>query len=239
MGVNLLGYKIDTYGFEEALDLAVARLNTSPLSQVITINPEMFEAADKDKVFSEIIKNSEFVIPDGVGVKIALKINGYNIERIPGIDFAMALLKKTEGVPVAIIGAKEEILEQAIKNLKVELKQLNIVYCHNGYFSDDEVIYNELKGVKPQLILVAMGSPRQEKFIYGLKSVLDKGLAIGVGGSVDVWSGTVKRAPVIFQKTGTEWLYRTVTQPERFKRVFPTLPLFILKALKYKFSIQE
>lgn len=239
MGVNLLGYRVDTYSFEEAVDLAVAKLDVSPLSQVITINPEMFETAKSDKDFSEIIKTAEFVIPDGVGVKIALKINGYDVERIPGIDFAKALLTKTEGEPVAIIGAKQEVLEQAVKNLSEELKNLNIVYSHNGYFTDDESIYNELRAAKPKLILVAMGSPRQEKFIYGLKSVLERGLAIGIGGSVDVWAGTVKRAPEIFQKTGTEWLYRTVTQPERFKRIFPALPLFILKAIKYKFNKQE
>jgi superfamily II DNA/RNA helicase len=97
-------------------------------------------------------------------------------------------------------------------------------------------IYNELNSKSPKLILVAMGSPRQEKFIYNAKRYLKPALMIGIGGSLDVWSGAVKRAPMIFQKLGLEWLYRTVTQPERFKRIFPTLPLFLIKAFNYKFS---
>ena len=178
------------------------------------------------------------VIPDGIGVKIALKINGYNAERIPGVDFAKKLLKEAalNNIPVAIIGAKEDIITKAIENLQNEINGLNIVYYHNGYFDNDEEIYNELNFKSPRLILVAMGSPRQEKFIYNAKRYLKPALMIGIGGSLDVWSGAVKRAPMIFQKLGLEWLYRTVSQPERFKRIFPTLPLFLIKAFNYKFS---
>ena len=81
-----------------------------------------------------------------------------------------------------------------------------------------------------------MGSPRQEFFISNAKNVLDRGLMIGIGGSLDVWAGCVKRAPQFFRATGTEWLYRTLSQPERFRRIFPTLPLFLIKALKSKFK---
>ena len=81
-----------------------------------------------------------------------------------------------------------------------------------------------------------MGSPRQEKFIYSAKKVLNPALMIGIGGSLDVWSGALKRAPKIWQKLGLEWLYRTIKQPSRLKRIFPTLPLFLIKALNYKFS---
>ena len=114
---------------------------------------------------------------------------------------------------------------------------MNIVYYHNGYFSDDNEIYGELKKSSPKLILVALGSPKQEKFIYGAKKILNPALMVGIGGSLDVWSGTVKRAPKIFQKLGIEWLYRTVTQPSRFKRIFPALPLFLIKVLSYKDKI--
>ena len=81
-----------------------------------------------------------------------------------------------------------------------------------------------------------MGSPRQEEFIYNAKNVLNSGLMIGIGGSLDVWSNSIKRAPKIMQNLGLEWLYRTIIQPSRFKRIFPTLPMFIIKALNYKFS---
>jgi len=238
MVAELFSFNINTFSFEESIACAKDLINNQKVSQVITINPEMFETARKDSDFANIINQAEMVIPDGVGVKIALKINGVNVERIPGIDFAKRLLKESaqEGFPVAIVGAKEEIISKAIENLQKELPQLNIVYYHNGYFNNDEDIYNEIKNANPKLVLVAMGSPRQEKFIYNAKKVLNPCLMVGIGGSLDVWSGNIKRAPIIFQKLGLEWLYRTVTQPARLKRIFPTLPMFILKSIKYKYS---
>ena len=238
MSVELLGFNIDTYNFEEAVSKAKSLIDGNSVSQVVTINPEMFEYANKDIDFVNIVKEAEMVIPDGVGVKIALNINGVNTDRIPGIDFARRLLEESalNNIPVAIVGAKEEVIVKAIENLSKEINGLNVVYYHNGYFDNDEEIYNALVSKSPKLILVAMGSPRQEKFIYNAKSRLKPALMIGIGGSLDVWSGQVKRAPKIFQVLGLEWFYRTVTQPSRLKRIFPTLPVFIIKAINYKFS---
>ena len=238
MRTELFGLNIDTLSFEEAINEAKSLIDGDKVSQIVTINPEMFEYANKDSDFLNLIKEAELVIPDGVGVKIALKINGYNVDRIPGVDFAKRLLKESamNSIPVAIIGAKEEIIVKAIENLQKEISGLNIVYYHNGYFENDSDIYAELNQKSPKLILVAMGAPKQEKFIYNAKRILKPALMISIGGSLDVWSGTVKRAPIVFQKLGLEWLYRTAMQPERFKRIFPTLPLFLIKAFNYKFS---
>lgn len=239
MSVELLGFNIDNYSFEEAVLKAKSLIDGGRVAQVITINPEMFDAAEKDSNFANIIREAEMVIPDGVGVKLGLKLKGKNVSRIPGIDFAKRLLKEAaiSNIPVAIIGSKEEVITKAVENLKKEISGLNIVYYHNGYFSDDNEIYGELKKSSPKLILVALGSPKQEKFIYGAKKILNPALMVGIGGSLDVWSGTVKRAPEIFRKLGIEWLYRTVTQPSRFKRIFPALPLFLIKVLSYKDKI--
>ena len=233
MGVELLGLNIDNYTLEEALNVAKKLIDGQKVSQVVTINPEMFQTAEKDNNFANIIKEAEMVIPDGVGVKIALKLIGKKADRIPGIDFAKRLLKEaaSSGIPVAIVGSKEEVITKAVTNLQKEISGLNIVYYHNGYFNNDEEIYNELKAKSPKLILVALGSPKQEQFIYNAKKLLNPALMIGVGGSLDVWSGYVKRAPKIFQVLGLEWLYRTISQPSRFKRIFPTLPLFLIKVL--------
>ena len=148
----------------------------------------------------------------------------------------MSLDTKTNILPVAIIGAKENVIVKAIENLNNEINGLNIVYYHNGYFENDNEIYTEINSKSPKLILVAMGSPRQEKFIYQAKKVLKPSLMIGIGGSLDVWSGNVKRAPLIIQKLGLEWLYRTIKEPARIKRIIPTLPMFLIKAFNYKFS---
>ncbi|MCR5265803.1 MAG: WecB/TagA/CpsF family glycosyltransferase [Cyanobacteria bacterium RUI128] len=234
--VKLLGYEIDTFSFEEAISHALELEREDKVSQVVTINPEMFDCAKIDSEFAEILNTAEMVIPDGVGVKIGLKILGENVDRIAGIDFARRMLEKSaeNNLPVAIIGAKPEVIEKAGENLKKEIENLNIVYIQDGYFQDDEKVLNELKETGARLILAALGSPKQEKFIKKARNILPFGLMVGVGGSFDVWSGTVERAPEIYQKLGIEWLYRTVKQPERFKRIFPTLPLFVLRVLKEK-----
>ena len=231
--VKLLGYEIDTFNFEDAVKHAIELEKSDKVSQVVTINPEMFDCAKKDEEFSAILRTSEMVIPDGVGVKIGLKLLGHDVDRIAGIDFARRMIEESakNNIPVALIGAKPETVELAKTNLLNEVSGLNIVYCHDGYFQDNESVLQELKSSGAGLILVALGSPKQEKFIKDAKSILPNGLMIGVGGSFDVWSGQVERAPEIYQKMGIEWLYRTIKQPERFKRIFPTLPIFILKVM--------
>ncbi len=231
--VKILGYGVDTFKFEEALEYAYTHSG-----QVVTINPEMIQTAQKDPNFANVISNAELVIPDGVGVEYGLKILGHSVRRIPGIEFGKALIVKfsNEGKKIAMVGAKPEILELAISNLNNEVSNLNIVYSKDGYFSSNEEIYSDLERVHPDLILVALGSPKQEYFIDGLKSRLPNSLMIGLGGSFDVWSGNVARAPKIFQKLGLEWLYRTIKEPSRFSRIFPTLPLFVLKVCKERVS---
>ncbi len=229
--VNLLGADIDTYNFDDAVEYA-----KSKRGQVVTINPEMLEYAQKNADFANIIKNAELVIPDGIGVQLGLKILGHNVKRIPGIEFAKRMLAEFEGHPVALIGAKPEIIQKTVENLKKEFSKLNLVYVQDGYFADTEKVLNETAYKKPELVLAALGSPKQEEFIYALKNRLPQTLMIGVGGSFDVWSGVVERAPEIYQKLGLEWLYRTLKEPKRFKRIFPALPLFVLKVLKEKWS---
>ena len=237
--VKLLGYEIDTFTFDGALDYALELEKSDKVSQVVTINPEMFDCAKVDEEFANILNNAEMVIPDGVGVKIGLKILGHDAQRIAGVDFArkMIELSAVNNLSVALIGAKPEVIALAKERLEQEINGLNIVYTQDGYFKDDERVYEELKNSGARLVLVALGSPKQEKFISKAKQMLPYGLMVGVGGSFDVWSGTVERAPEIYQKLGLEWLYRTVKQPERFKRIFPTLPLFVLRVLKEKLGV--
>ena len=236
MSNNLMGIKINNYTFEESIDKAFELMNSEKVSQVITINPEMFNEAERNSEFKNIIDEAELIIPDGIGIKMVLKLQGKHCTRIAGVDFARKLLEKCakNNYSVAIIGAKEEVIKKAVENLKNEISGLNIVYYHNGYFQNDDEIYDELKNTNAKLVLAALGSPKQEYFIHKAKKILSPCLMVGIGGSLDVWSGNVKRAPKIWQKYGMEWLYRTITQPERFKRIFPALPLFVIKAITYK-----
>ena len=236
MTVKLMGIEIDNCTFEEGVNKAIELICSDGVSQVVTINPEMYNQMEKDQLFKQIVEEADMVVPDGVGIKLALKLKGINVQRIAGIDFARKLLEKCAELsyPVAIVGSKEEVITKAVENIKKDIPNLDIVYCHNGYFDDNNIIYEELKQKSPKLILAALGSPKQEYFIYGAKKILSPCLMIGIGGSLDVWSGTVKRAPKIYQKLGIEWLYRTISQPERFKRIFPALPMFLIKSIMYK-----
>lgn len=230
--VKLLGLNVDSFTFEEAIEYA-----KTISGQVVTINPEMINNAVQNPEFAEIINNAELVIPDGIGVQIGLKILGYNVRRIAGIEFSRRMVEecaKSEQ-SVALVGAKPEIVQKAKENLEHEIQGLYVTYAHDGYFRDDDEILNELKIRQPRLVLCALGSPKQEEFILKAKELLPDALFVGVGGSFDVWSEVVERAPEIYQKLGLEWLYRTVKEPKRFKRIFPTLPLFVLKVLREKF----
>jgi len=231
--VKISGFPVDSFTSEQALDYV-----SEHHGQIVTINPEMISAASENSEFADIIRNAELVVPDGIGVEIGLKILGYKVKRIPGIELGKALIIKfsKEGKSIAMIGAKPEVIEKAVSNLKSEIPDIKIVYSHDGYFSDDETILNEAASSNADLVLVALGSPKQEFFINKLKTRLPNAVLIGLGGSFDVWAGTVERAPAVYQKLGLEWLYRTVKEPARFKRIFPTLPLFLLKVLKERFT---
>lgn len=231
--VKIQGFDVDSFTFEQAVDWAYSKHG-----QIVTINPEMISAAQKNSDFAEIINSAELVVADGIGVEIGLKILGYKVKRIAGIDLGKALVEKftASGKSVAMIGAKPGIVDSAIENLSKEYKNLNVVYSHDGYFDNDEDIIASVISANPDLILVALGSPKQEFFIHNLKEKLPNSTLIGLGGSFDVWAGVVERAPKIYQKLGLEWLYRTLKEPKRFKRIFPTLPLFVLKVLKERFS---
>ncbi len=227
--VKILGFPVDSFTMDEAVLYAGTHSG-----QIVTINPEMISTASKNPDFARVITDAELVVPDGIGVEIGLKILGHKIRRIPGIELGKALIIKfsKENKSIAMIGAKPEVLEKAVSNLKSEIPNINIVYSHDGYFKNDDEILSQAAAANPDLVLVALGSPKQEFFINKLKSRLPNAVLIGLGGSFDVWSGVVNRAPKIWQKLGLEWLYRTLKEPQRFKRIFPTLPLFVLRVYK-------
>lgn len=230
--VKLQGFDVDTFTFEEALKYILSHHGI-----VVTINPEMIQAAKKNPEFTNIINNAGLVIPDGIGIEIGLKILGYKVKRIAGIEFARSLINEfaKQNLHVALIGAKPDVIKKAAENLQKETPNLNICYIQDGYFDDENQVLHELKNSGAKLILAALGSPKQEFFIKKASELLPDTVLIGVGGSFDVWSGIVQRAPKIYQNLGLEWLYRTIKEPKRFKRIFPTLPLFVLKVLEEKF----
>ena len=231
--VYLQGFPVDILTYNQALERAKSAIDNGENMQVVTINPEMVELAKKDKDFANVLKHSELVVADGVGIKIALKLKGVNQERIGGVDYSRSLIEMCarNNLRLALLGAKEEVINTVCQKLKCEFENLNIVFSHNGYFNDENAILNEIKKARPQVLLCALGAPKQEFIIYRLKEMLQGCTMVGVGGSFDVFAGCVQRAPIMWQKLGLEWLYRTIKQPERFRRIFPTLPIFLFESI--------
>lgn len=231
----VLGFEVDLFSMEEALQFTNQCLQENNGLHIVTINPEMIAMGNNDSEFGRVLNEADLTIPDGVGVKLALKIKGVSQEAVPGIEFSQKLigLCSLEGYTIGLLGAKEEIVQKASMNLRKEFPGLNITYIRNGYFSFEEenIIKEEIKAVGPRVLFVALGAPKQEMFISELKKQMPETIFIGVGGSFDVWSGVTKRAPQIWQKLGLEWLYRTLKEPARFRRIFPALPLFLIQVI--------
>lgn len=230
---KVLNCRVDLVDSDEALNQAYSAIKENHNFHIVTINPEMIMNAQKNSEFFNILENSDLNIIDGVGVKIALKLQGINPNQIRGVDFARSLmgLASEVNLRVGFLGAKEEVILKAKENFLKKLPNLNFVYVRNGYFNNDNEIIEEIASAKPQILLVGLGSPRQEELIVELKKHLSGCILVGVGGSFDVFSGLTKESPLIFRKLGLEWLYRTICDPKRFRRIFPVLPLFLIKCI--------
>ena len=210
------------------------------LFHVVTANPEVVMNAERNPAFKEMLDQVELITPDGIGVVIASKILQTPLaERVTGFDLITGILAhrsdKEQPTTVYALGAKEDVIKLAARNLRQKYPNVEVVGYHHGYFeegSKEELqIVETISELKPDLLLVGLGSPRQENFIHTYKNTLNAKVAIGCGGTFDILSGTLKRAPESFQRFGIEWLYRLLQQPSRIKRQI-VLPFFLYKVLK-------
>ena len=238
---EILGYGVDLVTMNGGLDYISEKILNNEGAHIVTLNPEMIEMGDKDIRLANILKNADLIIPDGMGIRLALKMRGVKQEKIPGVEFARELINlcAENNCPVALVGAQEEVINRAAENIRKETPNVNIVYKHNGYYDDEDAVMNEIIERGAKVVMVAMGVPRQEFFIDKMKTRKSDIILIGVGGSFDVWSGFTKRAPVIWRKLGLEWLYRAIKQPERFKRIFPALPRFLFRVIMEAIQLEK
>lgn len=199
------------------------RLANGEKSFVVTANPEFVMKTREDAEFKAIVQAADFVVPDGIGIiKASHWINDPLKERIPGYELMLDLLAHAneQGLSCYFLGAKEEVNEKAVKEVEKRYPNLKVAGRYHGYFDiDDRSIFENVRKTNPDLIFVALGMPRQEKWIAHYMKEFDKGLFMGVGGSFDTLTGTVKRAPEAWIKLNLEWLYRFIKQPIRFKRI--------------------
>jgi N-acetylglucosaminyldiphosphoundecaprenol N-acetyl-beta-D-mannosaminyltransferase len=230
--------KLYKASFKSFKNLILKDLTTENKRFIVTVNPETIITATKDEKFKSLLlyKNTT-IVADGISVVKAGRMLGYEIkERIAGIDIANELLKAGNQLKhsLYLFGATEEVINLLRMKIKTLYPNINIVGTYNGYDYNKDDVFKDIVKRQPDIVLVALGIPSQEKLIYKYLHKFNKGIFVGVGGSFDVLSGYKKRAPKIFIKLNLEWLYRLVCEPQRIKRFYNNNIKFIFKILKIK-----
>jgi len=231
--VNILGVDVDAVTMAEAVDVVRRAMDTRAGVMVATANAEMLMRATHDEELRRILNASALVVPDGAGTVWAARHLGHAMpERVAGYDLAQELLRcaPAEGRRVYFFGSAPGVAEKAKAKAEQLYPGIEIVGVRNGFFSpaDNAAIIAEIRAARPDLLLVALGVPKQEKWIAAHLAELDVPVAIGVGGTLDVMAGVMKRAPHWMQKAKLEWLFRGLMQPKRAGRLL-ALPKFVLK----------
>ncbi len=202
--------------------------------QIVTLNAEMTMAARANPELGAAIAQAGLVIPDGAGVVWALGRQGYRVRRSPGIELARQLLVYAAAHQwrVALVGGSPEVMERLVERLQAEIPTLDLAFAIHGYQAPEQWpgIEQQLREARPDLVLAALGVPRQETWIQRLHAG-QPGLWMGVGGSFDVWSGAKQRAPEWMGRFQIEWLYRLIQEPSRWRRML-ALPAFAWAVLR-------
>ena len=235
MRKRVLNQPIDTFTLDEVAFFAKMALSNPKQLKIVTLNPEMIVNAMRNIELQAAINNANLIVPDGTGIVWAFKTLNKNdltkIERVPGIELAEKILESANELKkrIAIFGSTKTTLEKATTLIQNKYPNITIVKAIDGYqgIEKDSQIAEEIAGENPDLVLVALGSPRQEIWINKHSSFFPKSIMIGVGGSFDVWSGKVKRAPQWFRDNNLEWFYRALSQPKRTTRILKSLPKFV------------
>ncbi len=233
--VNILGVPVDMVDKEAAFGIFREIFARPGCSMIVTPNSEIVQNASKDPELKSLIASADLIIPDGIGLVYASKLMGCPLsERVTGIDFLESIIRylSETGESIFFFGSKPGVADAAAEKMKEKYPGLNVAGTHHGYFQpeEEEDIVRQINESGADFLCVALGAPKQEKFIAAHRQQLSARGAIGVGGSLDVWAGSLKRAPEFYRKHGLEWLYRFIQQPTRFKRML-ALPVFMLRVI--------
>lgn len=236
--VEILGVKVDSVTMDEAVSTACGFIEAGEPKMIATANAEMIMNATTDGELFKILNEADLVVPDGAGTVWAANYLGCNMkERVAGYDLAQKLLALAPklGLKIYFFGSAPTVAEKAKAKAEELYSGVEIVGIHNGFFDAEEEkkIIADIKEKKPDILFVALGVPKQEKWIYNHKEELKVALSIGVGGTFDVMAGVMKRAPLWMQKAKLEWLFRGLMQPSRATRLL-ALPKFVLKVIHSK-----
>lgn len=232
--INILGVPIDKVDMEGALKMVDSFLVQDDLKTIYTPNSEIMMEAQLDRELKEILMEGSLVVPDGAGVVLAAKILGFRLPgRLAGYDLVEAMLERyaPSDTRVYLLGAKAETITAAAIYLVGKYKGIKICGYHHGYFEDGDKIIEMVNSTNPDILLVGLGAPKQEKWIHKNKDLIRAKVAMGVGGSFDGFAGTFPRAPEFFREKNLEWLYRLYKEPRRFFRML-NIPKFLFLVIK-------
>lgn len=233
MRTEVLGVEFDNLNMEEAAAKAFELMEQRRSAYVVTPNPEIVWMCRDNAALKESVAAADLVVPDGIGVIYGAKILGVSLKgRVPGIDLGTKLFARLSetGKTLYLLGAKPGIAEKAGENISAQFPGIKICGTADGYFKDDAPVIEKINAAAPDLLLVCLGAPKQEIWMHNNASKLNVGLMMGLGGVLDVFAGTVRRAPESWQKLGIEWLYRLIKQPSRIQRMIK-LPIFLFAAV--------
>ncbi len=221
---RMFGLRLHCVTLADAEVCAAGFIERGTPRMIVTADASGIIRALDDPEMREILNSADLVTPDGAGVVLAARILGLPIrDRCPGCDLVERLCQvaRDHGRSVYLFGAAPGVADDAARNLQARVEGLAVSGCRDGYFTpeDEPGIVAEIKAANPAVLFVALGIPRQEKWIQRYMQELDVPVCIGIGGSFDVISGRKKRAPKWMQQAGLEWLYRTAKEPSRLPRL--------------------
>nr|WP_033169349.1 WecB/TagA/CpsF family glycosyltransferase [Selenomonas sp. ND2010] len=231
--IDILGVKVDPVTMSQAVAQVQDYMDEKKNVLIATANAEMIMRATHDKELQAILNDAALVVPDGAGTVWAAHHLGHDMpERVAGFDLAQELMRiaPQRKRRVFFFGSAPGVAEKAKAKAEELYPGIEIVGVRNGFFTekDEPEIIAQIKEAKPDLLLAALGVPKQEKWLYKHKEELGVPVSIGVGGTLDVMAGVMKRAPLWMQKAKLEWLFRGMLQPKRAGRLM-ALPKFVLK----------
>jgi N-acetylglucosaminyldiphosphoundecaprenol N-acetyl-beta-D-mannosaminyltransferase len=238
---NLLGVNIHAVTNAQTLALIEQFIAAGQPRQLCTVNPEFVVAAQRDAEFRAIINNAALALPDGIGLLKAARFLGAAPlpERVAGSDLVVKLaeLSHRKGYRIYFLGAGEGVAEQAVENLRARYPNLQAagVYAGSPELEEDEAIVRRILPTRPDILLVAYGAPKQDKWIARNLERLQIPVCMGVGGSFDFLAGRAKRAPGWIQRLGLEWLHRLVMQPWRWRRIWNAVGVFSWLVLRERY----
>lgn len=234
--VKILGVPVHPLTMNESVAVLEEKLQKKEQAFVVTANAEIIMMCQQDKEYNNIVsEQADLVLPDGAGAVWAGRYLGNEVpERVAGFDLYNQLLKLSadKGYKAYFFGGAPGVAEAAKDKAEELYPGVQIVGCRNGYFNEteEEAIIKEINDAAPDMLFVALGAPKQEKWLVKYRNQLKPRVLMGIGGSFDVLAGKMERAPKWMQEASLEWAFRLYKQPSRFMRML-ALPKFVLKVI--------